>query len=156
MRALLVTLLLIAAVIGAAYYFNWISFSTARTPEGGVTDFKVSVHGDQVREDLNRLKAAASRTAENVTDALKKEAKEEEKKKAETVRGVLREASTAQITVDVAGKSMTVKLTPETKIRMEGREGKASELRPGQEVSCTHERRGGENVCVELTVEKKK
>lgn len=98
--------------------------------------------------------AVAGLVESTQADAVKKETKE--KAKEETVRGIIREANTNQVTLDVAGKAMAVKLTPDTRITLEGRVGKATELRPGQEVRCTHVLRDGGHVCLEMVVEPKK
>lgn len=97
------------------------------------------------------LEAAPPRSG----DAVKKETKDD-KFKAETVRGIIRNATTSEVTLDVAGKTMAVQLTPDSRITIDRREGKATDLKVGQEVRCTHVRRDGRNICREIVVVQEK
>jgi hypothetical protein len=139
MRWVLFTLVVFALAFTAAWYFNWIQFSVAKGEHD--TDVTLRINRDQIKSDIDRVRGGT-------TDAVKED---KTKIKEETIRGTIKDARSDRVTLETTGKAMTLRITSETKISMEGRDGRP-ELRPGQEVRCTHVARGGENVCLELVV----
>lgn len=154
MRWFLVILLLLGAAVGSAIYFEWITFAIVKATDGSHTDVTMTIHHTTIERDIDRVRGNTSEALSNAADTVKKETKKE-KGKTETIRGTIRSANTDEVSIDVAGKSMTVKLTPESRITINGRESKATDLKVGQEAVCTHERREADLICHELTVGEK-
>jgi hypothetical protein len=149
MRFLLFTFLVCCLALLAAWHFNWITLTVAKGPDGSVSDVNVKVNRGKVKEDVNRGRTVAREAAEEVADAVKEDKK---RPKEETVRGIVRDVKSDQVTLDVAGKTMTFKVTGDTKIKLEGRVGTTTDLRPGQEASLSYIERGGDRVSQEITV----
>ncbi|MFO0968914.1 MAG: hypothetical protein U0793_25460 [Gemmataceae bacterium] len=146
MRFLVFSVLVLCLAVGAAWYFEWITFTVARTPEGSVSDVNVKINRDRIKEDIDRGSEEVKAAADAVKKGLKKNAKEE------TVRGVIRDATTNRVSLDVAGKTITVMVTADTKINLDGRIGSRTDLRTGQDVRCSYVEQGGEHVGREITV----
>ena len=146
MRFLVFTLVVFVLAATGAWYFNWITFTVGRDTSGSVDDVNVKINRDKIKEDIDRGRKAVGAAVDEIKKEGKKDIKEQ------TIRGTIRDAKTDRVTLDVAGKTMTIKITGDTKVELAGRVGTASDLRVGQDVRCTYIEQSGEMVGLEVAV----
>lgn len=82
------------------------------------------------------------------------EKKDKNEVKTQTVRGNLTSVKGSALVVEPAGKRpVTLQLNSGTKIMVNGQQAALTDLRRGQQVSCTYVARAGANVCLSVTVQ---
>jgi hypothetical protein len=76
------------------------------------------------------------------------EKKQDKDVKTRTVKGTLQTIASDKLTVASEGKkTVDLQINSGTKITVEGKEGALTDLRKGQQVTCTYVVREGANVC---------
>jgi hypothetical protein len=149
-RFLLVVIVIVVVVVAIGFYRHW--FEVSRNAGDDQQSVTVTMDQNRVREDVQAVRDKAKQW----TQAAGKQAEEKSTGK-ETIHGTIRSVDVPGRLISLttsADKDLTVQATSETKISIEGREGRLEDLRPGQRVTCVDSTKDNKHVCQSLTVER--
>jgi Cu/Ag efflux protein CusF len=153
----MISLLLLAAVgVGIAIYANWVYFSKEESADR--TQVRMDIDKEKIKKDVATVEKKADQLKEEARDLKDKFARndhQEQEVRSETVTGkiIVADPEKKQVTVATSdNKTLTMAMTADTQIRLGDKDAKLSDLKAGQQVTCVHASKNGQDVCRSLTV----
>jgi hypothetical protein len=140
-----IVILLVVGLGVAAFWRGWLQADVTNKPQQ--TDTTLTVNKDKIQQDLEYLKkqerALFSKPASDFAET--------------TVHGHVQTLGRDQLTLLAAdGKTVNVKLVPETTIRIGDKTGTVTDLRIGDPVTVEQVTRGDRLVATSVTVAERK
>lgn len=162
MRVFVITLFVcLVLAVGAGFYFDWLSISTAEDATHGKTEVRLTVDKEKAKKDLESAKERASEIKRETIKDIKegvdrtKEAVHE-MIEGKPVEGTVQSIDTVAMAITVTPRdgrdAATIELRADTVVQKDDREGTINDLKVGDAVAVHFEKNSGTLVARKITV----
>lgn len=142
--------LLLIIVAGIGFYKGWFSLTTTRD-DGNQVNINLTVNKDKLKEDVSRARDKAREIAARAAEGTPKTPAPTDQ---QTITGRINrvETDSQRLVVSIGIVSVPFQLNPATRVRVNNRDGRVADLRPGDQAAVTFKVENGKNAATTVAV----